>query len=316
MSDISIAHNYLIWGNSRVPDFFRDIINTAIRNGESLIITDPGGEFYREKSAELISRGYTVRQLNLSNPSQSCHWNPLLELEGDPEDYGLHLLCRHIMDRTEPDENTEKTARLLSCLILSSIEEPEERCNLYEIERLASRAARDEEEMFRAIRNAHPGEPKKAYFRIDDDEIGGEDIKKVSTHLRGYLPRELLSILTAAEVEIDLSKPRYEKCAYFITRKDFDEMSDNIFYLFLEFLYYRLDCPGYDTDAPKIPTHILLHGFDEMKQIPQLYEKLLSSIEQGVSTYIPIDRISMLQHEYPNTWDKLIEICTTVSIHG
>lgn len=316
MSVTSIAHNYLIWGTARVPDFIRDIINTAIKNGESLIIADPTGDFYREKSAELISRGYTVRNLNLSDPEQSCHWNPLLELEGDPEDYGLHLLCHHILEHTEADEDENKTAKILKSMILGSVEEPEDRCNLYEIERLAARAAKEEEEMFRILRERNPAAEKKAYFKIDGDEIGGTDIAKISDHLRGYLPRELKTILSTSEAEIDLSKPRYEKCAYFITRKDFDVMSDNIFYLFLEFLYYRLDCPGYETDAPLIPTHILLQGFSEMQTIPRFYEKLLSSIEQGVSTYIPIDGLSVLQREYPDSWDNLIEICTMVSING
>ncbi|MCM1133628.1 MAG: type IV secretory system conjugative DNA transfer family protein, partial [Ruminococcus flavefaciens] len=46
--------------------------------GESMIISDPKGEIYRNTSGFLIHKGYSIKVLNLRNMSKSSRWNPLM----------------------------------------------------------------------------------------------------------------------------------------------------------------------------------------------------------------------------------------------
>lgn len=52
-------------------------IQTLARHGESIIVTDPKGELYRDHSEFLRSKGYKIIVLNFRNPNLGNAWNPL-----------------------------------------------------------------------------------------------------------------------------------------------------------------------------------------------------------------------------------------------
>ena len=53
------------------------LVNSLAKKGESMIITDPKGEIYKEHSNYLKSKGYNVLVLNFRDPSMGSSWNPL-----------------------------------------------------------------------------------------------------------------------------------------------------------------------------------------------------------------------------------------------
>jgi type IV secretory pathway TraG/TraD family ATPase VirD4 len=52
-------------------------IQTLARHGESIIVTDPKGELYRDHSEFLRDKGYKIIVLNFRNPNLGNAWNPL-----------------------------------------------------------------------------------------------------------------------------------------------------------------------------------------------------------------------------------------------
>lgn len=52
-------------------------VESLARKGESMILTDPKGELFRDHSEMLRSRGYKIIVLNFRNPNMGNAWNPL-----------------------------------------------------------------------------------------------------------------------------------------------------------------------------------------------------------------------------------------------
>lgn len=79
-TDSSDSHT-LIFGNTgskKTRNFCIPSVYTIGMAGESMIISDPKGEIYRNTSGFLIHKGYFVKVLNLRDPEKSSRWNPLI----------------------------------------------------------------------------------------------------------------------------------------------------------------------------------------------------------------------------------------------
>lgn len=53
------------------------LVNSLSKRGESMVITDPKGEIYKQHCAMLKAKGYNVIVLNFRDPSKGSSWNPL-----------------------------------------------------------------------------------------------------------------------------------------------------------------------------------------------------------------------------------------------
>ena len=79
-TDTSDAHT-LIFGNTgskKTRNFCIPSVYTIGMAGESMVISDPKGEIYRNTSGFLKSQGYAIKVFNLRNPEQGSKWNPLM----------------------------------------------------------------------------------------------------------------------------------------------------------------------------------------------------------------------------------------------
>ncbi|MBQ7264547.1 MAG: type IV secretory system conjugative DNA transfer family protein [Firmicutes bacterium] len=79
-TDTTDAHT-LIFGNTgskKTRNFCIPSVYTLGMAGESMIISDPKGEIYRNTSGFLAHKGYTIKTLNLREPEKSSRWNPLM----------------------------------------------------------------------------------------------------------------------------------------------------------------------------------------------------------------------------------------------
>jgi len=78
-TDTSDSHT-LIFGNTgtkKTRNFCIPTVFTIGQAGESMIITDPKGEIYRNTSGFLDEQGYQIYVLNLRDIQCSARWNPL-----------------------------------------------------------------------------------------------------------------------------------------------------------------------------------------------------------------------------------------------
>ena len=73
------THNLIIGstGSGKTETIVKPMVRLLARNGESMIITDPKGEIYKQTSALLKDKGYNVILLNFREPEHGNCWNPL-----------------------------------------------------------------------------------------------------------------------------------------------------------------------------------------------------------------------------------------------
>ena len=83
-------------------------VETLARKGESMILTDPKGELYRDHSEMLRAKGYKIVVLNFRDPQMGNAWNPLTL------PYQLYKAG-----------NTDKATELLEDVALNIIYDPE-----------------------------------------------------------------------------------------------------------------------------------------------------------------------------------------------
>lgn len=72
-------HNLVIGatGSGKTQCLVNPMVQSLVRKGESMILTDPKGELFRDHSEMLKSRGYKIIVLNFRNPEKGNAWNPL-----------------------------------------------------------------------------------------------------------------------------------------------------------------------------------------------------------------------------------------------
>ncbi len=73
------SHNIVIGstGTGKTQCVIHPLVKILAKKGESMIVTDPKGEIYRESAGLLKEKGYQIIVLNFRDPQKGNTWNPL-----------------------------------------------------------------------------------------------------------------------------------------------------------------------------------------------------------------------------------------------
>lgn len=73
------SHNIVIGstGTGKTQCVILPLVKILAKKGESMIVTDPKGEIYRESAGLLKEKGYQILVLNFRDPQRGNTWNPL-----------------------------------------------------------------------------------------------------------------------------------------------------------------------------------------------------------------------------------------------
>ena len=73
------SHNLVIGstGTGKTQCIIHPLVKILAKKGESMIVTDPKGEIYRESAGLLKEKGYKIVILNFRDPQRGNTWNPL-----------------------------------------------------------------------------------------------------------------------------------------------------------------------------------------------------------------------------------------------
>lgn len=73
------SHNLVIGstGTGKTQCIIHPLVKILAKKGESMIVTDPKGEIYRESCSLLKEKGYQILILNFRDPQKGNTWNPL-----------------------------------------------------------------------------------------------------------------------------------------------------------------------------------------------------------------------------------------------
>ncbi len=95
------SHNLVIGstGTGKTQCIIHPLVKILAKKGESMIVTDPKGEIYRESAGLLKQRGYQILVLNFRDPQRGNTWNPL-----------------HLPYKLYKEGNTDKAMELLDDL--------------------------------------------------------------------------------------------------------------------------------------------------------------------------------------------------------
>lgn len=77
--DNSQYHNLILGttGSGKSESVVKPMLKLLAKNSQSMIITDPKGELYKDTAEELKKRGYNIVILNFRDPQKGNSWNPL-----------------------------------------------------------------------------------------------------------------------------------------------------------------------------------------------------------------------------------------------
>ncbi|MCS5696983.1 VirD4-like conjugal transfer protein, CD1115 family [Desulfofundulus thermocisternus] len=300
-------------------------VMASVMAGNSIIITDPKGELYRELAVFLENQGYIVKVFNLVNPAHSDRFNPLSVVKTDID---AQMFAKIIIDNTSASDVRHirgddfwprAELNLLVALILYVLKEtPKEQRNLGTIYSILSCGNADQiESMFKILEDTHPAKaPFNVYLQVDKKNRGGI-VTGLATRLQVFA-NELIRSLTA-ENEIHLELPGRTKCAYFCIISDKESTLQFLSSLFFTFLFIKLTNLGDRSPGGTCPVEVqcLLDEFCNIGNIPDFKLRISTMRGRGISCIMIAQSLPQLVNRYPNNvWQEIISCCDTQMFLG
>lgn len=318
--DSRMNRNIAVYGASgsmKSRAFARNAIFSCVSRGESLIINDPKSELYEDTAVYLEEKGYIVRIFNLVNPEHSDSWNCLKEIEG--QEIMAQLTADVIIKNTGSGkgdhfwDNAE--LNLLKALILY-VERgfPEEGKNIGQVYQLLTMCSEKElNGLFDLLPITHPAKAPYNIFKQASDTVRTGVIIGLGSRLQIF-QNELIRKITSYD-EINLTRPGYEKCAYFCVSSDQDSTFDFLSSLFMSFVFIKLvryaDKYGEGGRLP-VPVHILADELANGGVIIDLTKKISTIRSRALSISVMFQNLPQMQNRYPlNQWQEIIGNCDT-----
>ena len=237
-------------GSMKSRAYARNVIFQCVLRGESLIINDPKSELYEGMAGYLEDNGYIVRMFNLVNPENSDSWNCLKEIEG--QEIMAQLTADVIIKNTGSGKGDHfwdsAELNLLKALILY-VEQgfPEDGKNIGQVYQLLTMCSEKEMNgLFDLLPMTHPAKAPYNIFKQASDTVRTGVIIGLGSRLQIF-QNWLIRQITSYD-EINLTRPGYEKCAYFCVSSDQDSTFDFLSSLFMSFVFIKL--VRYAVDTP------------------------------------------------------------------
>ena len=300
----------------------RNALFSAIRRGESVLISDPKSEMYND-TAELFRRnGYEVKVLNLVDPSHGDSWNCMSDLNGDT--MMAQVLTNVIIGNTSSGKGDHfwdnGESNLLKALVLyTDLDKsltPERKNLAYVYQLLTRNSEKTLTAMFEKLPLDHPARAPFNLFSQASDTVKSGIILGLGTRLQ-VLQNDAVKQLVSFS-DIDLTAPGKHKCAYYIILSDQETSMAFLSSLFFSFLFIKLT--RFADNSPEgrcpIPVNLILDEFNNIGRIGGAPDgsdfcRSLSVIRsRDIRVMIAVQSLGQLQNRYPNNlWAEIIGNC-------
>jgi len=311
-------------GSGKSRAYVRPNIMTAVREGISVLVTDPKGEIYRSMAKWLRSKGYIVRKLDLVQMLESNKWNPLNEIN---EPLDADVFAEVVISTT--DNGAQKSGdsfwnraeqNLLKALVLYVCYEADgRRCpgtvgQVYDLVALGDKLALDSR--FTALPKTHPAYGPYMISKMAGENMWGNIVIGLGTRLQTFQQAEVRRITDSTE--IDLGLPGLKPCAYFVITPDTHGAFNFLASLFFTFLFVRLVSLA-DSDSTNhlpVPVRALLDEFANIVVIPEFEKKIATVRSRGIECHVIIQGLPQLERKYGRTWEEILSCCDTKLVLG
>lgn len=300
----------------------RNTLFSAIRRGESVLISDPKSEMYNDTAELFRKNGYEVKVLNLVDPKHGDSWNCMSDLNGDT--MMAQVLTNVIIGNTSSGKGDHfwdnGEANLLKALVLYTDLDKSltpERKNLAHVYQLLTRnSEKTLTAMFEKLPLDHPARAPFNLFSQSSDTVKSGIILGLGTRLQ-VLQNEAVKQLVSFS-DIDLTAPGSHKCAYYIILSDQETSMAFLSSLFFSFLFIKLTrfadlSPG---GRCPVPVNLILDEFNNIGRIGGAPDgsdfcRSLSVIRsRDIRVMIAVQSLGQLQNRYPNNlWAEIVGNC-------
>jgi len=245
-TDDSDSHT-LIFGNTgtkKTRNFCIPSVYTIGMAGESMVITDPKGEIYRNTSGFLEQQGYKIKVINLREPECSNKWNPLLlpyryYRSGDADraiemisDFAMQLTAQIHMERDMFWENQAMDLLVGLILILFECESDERKVHMESIQHIRMYMEAEKEDDYKSNSNVFwdllESFPKKSFVRYKlasiyalrkTEKTFASIVSTFDSMIRIFLfNKKIMGMLDSTEINFDTLGE--ERIAFFIVIPD------------------------------------------------------------------------------------------------
>lgn len=304
-------------GSMKSRAYIRTNILQLAKEGQSMVITDPKGEIFRDMAEFLKNRGYTVKVFNLVNMKHSDRWNPIETIQ---DDIDAQLFVEVIISNTkvatmksgDPFWDRAEQNLLKALALYVAMEYPKHERNLASVySLLASAEPKAVESIFKGLPNSHPAKMPYNIYAQANETVRTGIIIGLGTRLQVFQNKLVQKITETSDIDLEL--PGKEKCAYFCISSDTDSTFDFLAGLFFSFLFIKLtryaDMNG-GTLNPNV--YFLLDEFPNIGAIPDFTKKISTMRSRGIHSSVVFQNISQLKNRYPNdAWQEIIGNCDT-----
>ena len=312
-------------GTMKSRAIVRNALFSAIRRGESILISDPKSEMYNETSELFRKNGYEVKVLNLVDPLHSDSWNCMSDLGDDT--LMAQMLTNVIIGNTSSGKGDHfwdnGEANLLKGLVMyvqTDPKTPPEQKNLSKVYELLTgpmlmhviaNVLNDKSEL-----RAHPSKASFSLFAQSSDTVRQGIILGLGTRLQVLQDKAVQRLVSFSD--IDLTAPGRHKCAYYIILSDQETSMAFISSLFFSFLFIKLTRFADNSPGGKcpIPVNMILDEFNNIGRIGGAPDgsdfcRSLSVIRsRDIRVMLAVQSLGQLQNRYPNNlWAEIVGNC-------
>jgi type IV secretion system protein VirD4 len=316
-ADAEVNRNFAVCGSQGTMKswgYVRNNITQLVKMGQSIIITDPKGEMYRDMSRYLIDSGYVVKQWNQKDLYSSDSWNCLKDVNENNIDSFASTFITNLSDAREQEVFKNLKIALFKALCLYTIYEDKD---LEDNQRTLGQAYKlleesteqDLDDRFLALANSSKAKQSYLMF-MKGEKLKQNTMSTLATSLQ-FFQRQAVKEVTGT-TDIDLLLPGKEKCAYFVILNDQDPVYSALSSIFIKMMIEGLVDHAYNQDSGKtdLPVHFMLDEFPTIGKIPGFEVGLGTWRGYGIGITIIFQNIPQLRNRYPDdVWLEILGAC-------
>lgn len=309
-------------GTMKSRAVIRNALFQALKQYESVVVTDPKGELYADTAQLYRDAGYEVKVFNLVNPEHGDSWNCMSDLGGDT--LMAQVLTNVIIGNTSSGKGDHfwdnGEGNLLKALVLYVGLDRTRTQNEKHLPAVYQMLTRNTEFQLTALFDKlpldHPARAPYNLFAQASDTVKSGIILGLGTRLQ-VLQNKAVQAITGSS-DIDLTMPGRKKCAYYIILSDQDTTMAFLSSLFFSFLFIKLT--RYADSMPNgkcaVPVNLVLDEFNNVGRIggsadgSDFARSLSVCRSRDIRVMLAVQSLGQLQNRYPNNlWAEIVGNC-------
>lgn len=297
---------------------------------ESLVIIDPKGDLFEKTSQFARDRGFVVRALNLLDLDHSDGFNCFADIGTDAS--LVSIIAETIiattsnkMEKSDFWSKAEKNLLMALILYVSSQKEPgtgrlkpvSERSLGVIYDMLSTQSILEIDSRFAQLPADHPAQKPYGIFKQANHTIWGNIAIGLGNRLSVY--QDPLVDKVTRYNDIDLTRPGFEPCVYYVIISDHDNTMEFLSSLFFSIMFIRLMAVARrEGDGGRLPVRVNMI----LEEFCNIYiagaSRLMSVVRsRNIACVLLVQSIAQLSGRYPQKeWEEIISNCSVQLVLG